>query len=44
MHPPGSRLGKGTTGEVSQSAFEIPDAFLANAPGDRDMNRIAHLC
>jgi hypothetical protein len=42
MNSARSRLSQGATREFSKSLLEVPDVFLADTPGYRDMDRIGH--
>jgi hypothetical protein len=43
MHSPRSLLRQRTPGEFGKCLLEVPDAFFANAPGNRDMDRFGHI-
>ena len=42
MYSPRSLLEKGTTRELRKRSLEVPDASLADAPGNRKMDRFGH--
>ena len=43
MHSPRSALEQGTTRELPEGSLVVPDVFLANTPGNRDMDRFGHI-
>ena len=42
MHAPGSRLGQGPARKLRQGVLELRNVRFPNAPGDCDMDRLAH--